>query len=130
MTESLNDQTPRPRRSWVRKFLDAGHGIRVAVRSEASFSVHLIATLVVALLGIAFGFSWNEWCLTVLCIGMVWAVELLNTCIERLARTITRETNPDIRDALDIASGAVLAISISAAVVGGIVFLPRLLCLI
>ena len=42
------------------------------------------------------------------------SAELLNTAIERLARAITRKYHPEIRDALDVSSAAVLIIAIGA----------------
>ena len=56
-----------------------------------------------------------------LCIAGVFAAELLNTALERLARSITREYRADIRDALDMASAAVLAAACGAAIVGALV---------
>ena len=44
--------------------------------------------------------------------------EMFNTSIEHLARAITRETHPEIRDALDVASAAVLAAATGSAIVG------------
>jgi diacylglycerol kinase len=62
-----------------------------------------------------------EWGLLVLCIAVVLAAEMFNTALEHLGRAITREENADIREALDMAAGAVLVVSIGAAVVGVLV---------
>jgi diacylglycerol kinase len=43
---------------------------------------------------------------------------MANTAIEHLARAVTREPNPEVRDALDVASAAVLMAALGAAVVG------------
>jgi diacylglycerol kinase len=43
-----------------------------------------------------------------------------------MARAITRQVHPDLGNALDIGSAAVLVASIGAALVGSIVFLNRL----
>ena len=66
-----------------------------------------------------------EWCLLVGAIGIVCVAELFNTAIESLARAIAIGHHPRIRDALDVASGAVLLSAIVAALIGGIVFVPR-----
>ena len=60
----------------------------------------------------------ERWCIYILCVTVVLAAELFNTAIERLARAVTREEHPEIRDALDIAAGAVLMTSIGAGIVG------------
>ena len=69
--------------------------------------------------------SW-EWCVLLLCVGVVLAAELLNTALESLARAVTRSYDPFVRDALDAAAGAVLLLAGTAAVVGLIVVVPHL----
>lgn len=63
----------------------------------------------------------------VLCISVVWMAELMNSAIEALSRAVTLEYDERIRDALDIASGAVLVVSLGSAVIGSMIFLPKLL---
>ena len=65
-----------------------------------------------------------------LCIALVLSLELLNSAIESLANAVDPSHNHDIGKALDIASGAVLTASLDAAVVGTIIFLPRLVALL
>jgi diacylglycerol kinase len=77
--------------------------------------------------GVVFSISRLEWCAVVLSIGLVWTAELLNTGIERLGDAVTREPNELIRHAKDAAAGGVLVASITAAAVGAIVFLPKVL---
>ena len=69
--------------------------------------------------------TWLEAGLLCVCIAIVIAAETFNTAIELLAHEITRDQRPGIAAALDMASGAVLAVSIGSAVVGGIVFISR-----
>ena len=113
----------RRRQSWRERFAVAGRGIIVAIRTEVSFYVHLLAAAAVVVFATLQDVSRLEWCLLVICIGMVLGAELLNTAIERLARAVTDKENPHIRDALDIASGAVLIMALFAAVVGTIVLI-------
>ncbi|MCU0353219.1 MAG: diacylglycerol kinase family protein, partial [Cytophagales bacterium] len=55
-------------------------------------------------------------------IGLVWAAEAVNTAIERLVDFVSPGHDPRAGAVKDIAAGAVLIISIAAAVVGCIVF--------
>jgi len=89
--------------------------------------VHAAFTLAVVALGAALRITAGEWCAVLLAAGLVWAAELANTAIEWLADRVSREREDAIRDVKDVAAGAVLAASIAAAVVGLIIFLPRLL---
>ena len=70
-----------------------------------------------------------EWCLVALAIGAVLAAEVFNSAIEMLARALDRGPDERIRDALDMASGAVFVTVAAAVIVGLFVFLPRLLAL-
>lgn len=119
-----------PQRGWMRKFANALRGVRVGPHGQSSFLVHLIATVAVIAAGMYFRVSLVEWCLLTLCIAGVIAAELFNSSLESLAKSITRERDSNIRDALDIASGAVLIASIGAAIVGLIIFVPRIAAMI
>jgi diacylglycerol kinase (ATP) len=77
-----------------------------------------------------FGLSAGEWCLVSLAIGAVLAAETLNSSIEMLAKALDRGPDERIRDALDMASGAVLVTVGTAIVVGLVLFVPRLLALV
>ena len=116
--DDLPEVSPRRSGSWLQKFGNAFRGIKIAVRSEVSFFVHLFMTALVAVTGSQLRLTSREWALLVLAITGVITAELCNTAIERLAVAITRTEQPEIRDALDIASGAVLAASIGAACIG------------
>jgi diacylglycerol kinase len=63
-----------------------------------------------------------QWGVLLLCIGGVLAAELFNSALEAMAQAITRQEDPHIRDALDIASGAVLTAALTSIAVGIAVF--------
>jgi diacylglycerol kinase len=102
-------------------------GLRVAVRDDPTFTIHLLAAIAVIVLSALLQVSRWEWCLLTLCIAAVITAELFNTSLERMAKAISNDFNAQIRDALDISSGAVLAVSVAAAIVGCIIWLPHLL---
>jgi len=89
--------------------------------------VHLLAAGSVVAGGAFFRVSAGEWCLLAFAIGLVLMAEIFNTAIESLARAPGSRRHPRLRDALDMASAAVLLAAITATVVGVIVFGPRLL---
>jgi diacylglycerol kinase len=118
--------TSRRKTSWFRKFACAFRGIGVGIREQNSFYVHFPVTAGTIIAAWWIGVSRIEWCLLVLCIGAVVASEMFNTAIEHLARAISREENPHLRDALDAASGAVLVGALTAAGVGLTVLVGRI----
>lgn len=119
----LNEPFQHPPRSWWKKFADAARGLRQGTRGQSSFLVHLPAASAVLGLAAFLALPLVHGCLLLLCIGTVLAAELFNSSLERLARSITEQVNPDIEAALNIASAAVLVMAITAALVGGTIFL-------
>lgn len=111
----------RTEQTWGERFAVACRGVKIAVRGEVSLLVHLSMAVAALLASAVLGISRLEWCLIILCIVVALSAELFNTSIERLAKAITREENPDIRDALDIAAGAILVIAIGAIILAVIV---------
>jgi diacylglycerol kinase len=123
------DEAPpikRPRRPWSQKFGDALRGLKFGIRGHSSFFVHFFAAALVA--GVALGMNCTlvEWCMLLMCVGVVLTAELFNSAIETLHRGLDAETRERTWKALDIAAGAVLMASMTAAVVGVLVFGRRL----
>ena len=113
-------------RPWSHKFVDAFRGLPRAVRSQNSFAVHLTVATAVIVAAAVLRVSLVEWCLLLGAIGFVITAEVFNTAIESLARAHDVGRHPRIRDALDMASAAVLVAAITAALIGATVFLPKL----
>ena len=65
-----------------------------------------------------------DWCWIILAISIVWTAEALNTAFEFLADAASPEFHPLVRDAKDVAAGAVLLTAVAAAVIGAIIFWP------
>ena len=122
----MNENPHSPGRGWPEKFRDAFRGVKVGVRGQSSFFVHLFFAAAVIVAGVMLQVTQSEWCLLVLSMATVLAAEMFNTVLESMARAITEETHPDLGDALDIGSAAVLLAAIGAVVVGLIVFGNRL----
>ncbi len=81
--------------------------------------------MLVVVAGFFFGVTAADWCWIVLAISIVWTAEALNTAFEFLADAASPEFHPLIRDAKDVAAGAVLITAIAAAVIGGLIFWPH-----
>lgn len=111
---------------FLRSFVIGSLGLAHALASEQNMRIHGLIALGVIVAGFVFAVAAWEWVVLVLCIGMVISAECLNTAIERLADRITRETHPLIKQAKDCSSAAVLVLAVTAAVVGGVVFVPKI----
>ena len=114
----------------VRSFGYAGKGLRLLVSSQHNAWIHATLTVVAIGLGLALRISSLEWCAIVIAIGLVWVAEGFNTALELLSDTVLPERNEKIGQVKDVAAGAVLVAAIASALVGAIVFLPRLLAVV
>jgi diacylglycerol kinase len=122
------EQFERPqRRGLAAKFRSAFRGLTQGVRHETNFFFHMFAAAVTVAAAAVFQISAIEWCLVVLCITAVFTAEMFNTAIESLAMAVSRQYNPRIADALDIAAAAVSVVAVGAVIVGGLIFVPYLL---
>jgi diacylglycerol kinase (ATP) len=133
MVDPRTEPTPFSNPGWQNKFRFAvrglSRGIRGSKRSvkQNSFLVHLPCSVLVIVAAIWLQVGWVSMALLVICVGMVLVTELINTSIEELAKAVSNEHDENIGAALDIAAGAVLLASLTAAVVGGLIFIPRLI---
>ena len=103
-------------------FVYAARGFAYAVRTQRNMRVHLGAAFYVVLAGFVTGLSAAEWAAVLLCIGLVVALELVNTAIEYTCDSITKEYAQPVKHAKDCAAGAVLCASAIVAAVGCIIF--------
>jgi diacylglycerol kinase len=120
----------RPRRSWRDKFRDALRGLKFGIRGHSSFSIHFFFAVLVLLAAVVLKCNRFEWGLLVGCIGMVMTAELFNSAVETLFRGLDEEMRERSWKSLDIAAGAVLLASLTAVVVGCLVFVPKLAALL
>jgi diacylglycerol kinase len=129
LTDPLNlPENParvKRRRSWRAKFRDAFRGLKLGIRGHSSFSVHFFFAALVIAAAIVFHCEFLEWCVLIACIGMVLTAELVNSAIETLFHGLDERTKARVSATLDIGAGAVLLASITAVVIGCIVFLHR-----
>ncbi|PYL10468.1 MAG: diacylglycerol kinase [Verrucomicrobia bacterium] len=110
----------------IRSFRYAIGGIFRMLRCQHNAWIHLVVTAGVIAAGLFFQLSRAEWCWIVLAIAIVWTAEALNTAFEFLADAASPSFHPIVRDAKDVAAGAVLITAIAAAVIGAIIFWPHL----
>ncbi len=114
-------------KSLARSFSCAFDGILVVIRGQRNFRIHLTFTLLVIIAGYAFGISAGEWCIILLAIGLVLAMEALNTAVEKLVDFVSPEFHAKAGEVKDIAAGGVLITAIAAILVGLVIFIPKII---
>jgi diacylglycerol kinase len=120
----------RRRRPWRDKFKCAFRGLKLGIRGHSSFAVHFFFAALVLAAAAIFKCDLLEWCVLLGCIGLVLTAELFNSALETLFRELDEATRDRAWPALDVAAGAVLLASITAAVIGSIIFLRHLALLL
>ncbi len=111
-------------------FLCAIRGLTGALRRERNLKIMVAFAIPVFLLGAALQLASWEWITLILTSAFVLVSELFNTALERTLDRIGLEHHPLTGEAKDIAAGAVLLSSITAVVVGLIIFGPKLFALL
>ena len=110
----------------LKSFVYAFKGIGSLLKKEHNAWIHCTAIVVVTIAGFYYGITPTEWCIVLLCFGMVLAAEAFNTAIERLVNLVSPDFHPIAGDVKDVAAGAVLLAALAAAIVGCIIFIPYL----
>lgn len=116
--------------SWKKRakaFVYAWQGLKTLVREEHNARIHVAAAVVAVAAGFAFGISPLEWCVVLICVGLVISAEALNSAVEALADRITTDQDPFIGKAKDFGAAAVTVLAMTAVIAGIIVFLPYII---
>jgi len=101
-------------------------GAYLLITTEASVKVQFVIGVIMTFAGIVFKLSVTEWIIQILVIALIMALEGMNTAIEETADFIHPEHHPKIGLIKDLAAGAVFIFAIAAAVIGFIIYLPKL----
>jgi undecaprenol kinase len=116
-----------PGKKVLRSFKYAFNGIRIAFTEELNFQVHFITSIVVIIAGFVFSISTTEWLIIIMLLAGMFAMEIMNTAIERTVDLVTKEHHLLAGQAKDLAAGAVLCYAAAAVIIGVIIFLPKVL---
>ncbi len=103
------------------------NGLQILWKEQHNSRVHLLATIVVILVGLVLSMSAIQWIALLLLIALVWVAEALNSAVEYLCDRVTVEHDPLIGKAKDVAAAGVLIASITAVVGGMLLFVPLIL---
>ena len=120
----------RKQQSLLRSFACALQGMLTVIALERTFKIQLLVACAAIILSIVLSLTAFEWCLIILIIAIVLAAEMFNSAIEKTIDIVINCYDERARKAKDAAAGAVLLLSIAAAISGSIIFLQALLRLV
>jgi len=115
----------------IESFYHAFHGIWIGLKEERNVRIHFLLVGLVVAFGFFLKVDAVSWIALVVAMSMVITAEYVNTALEHLVDiSADKEYHQSARYAKDTAAAAVLVASAAAAIIGGIVFVPKLLPLI
>lgn len=110
----------------INSFKYAICGIGTAMKRERNLKIHIIIMLLVITAGFVFNISTIEWIICIILFGLVISAEMFNTAIEITVDITMPEKNEKAKNAKDISAGAVLITAIVSAIIGLIIFVPKI----
>jgi diacylglycerol kinase len=112
-------------------FKNARKGMRLTIKSERNIRVHFFVAVFVLIAAFCLNFSITKFCIIIMAIASVISAEMLNSAIEfSLDAIFHNRYSRMVGMAKDIAAGAVMVVTISAVIIGVLLFAPPILYLI
>ena len=108
-------------------FKYAIEGIWTSFKTERNMKIHIFIMIVVIIAGIILKINKSEWIICIILFAIVIGSELFNTSIETIVDMVMPEKNEKAKIAKDVSAGAVLVVAIGAAIIGLVIFVPRIL---
>ena len=110
----------------INSFKYAIEGIISSFKTERNMKIHVIVMILVIVLGILLKINIQEWITCTICFVTVIGGELFNTSIETVVDIVMPTKNEKAKLAKDISAGAVLVLAIGSAIIGLLIFIPKL----
>ena len=111
----------------VNSFAYAFEGIKQAYIGEQNLRIHIFIATLVIIFGFILKISYFEWLICLLLIWLFIMAEFINTAVEYVVDLASPKIHPLAKAAKDTASAGVLMMAIISAVIGLIIFVPKLI---
>jgi len=106
---------------FIKSVPHALRGIMSLIKNDNNFRIHLLAVIVVIILGFWIKFSEGEWLVVILTMGGVLSLEAVNTAIETIIDLVSPEYHDLAKKTKDVAAGAVLLFVFAALGVASVI---------
>ena len=117
-------------KSFIKSVRHASSGLKYFFYTERHAIIDAIIAVIAILLAGIFSISLTKWAVILLCIALVFSLEILNSSIEKLADYLETKTDIQIKYIKDLAAGAVLFSAFISLVIGCIIFIPEFIVLL
>jgi len=116
------------RRNLIQSLIHALKGIYHACRSERNMAIHIAIGFIVVIMSFLLHVDRFEFLIILVCIALVLTAETINTAFEFTVDLFHGvKINSIVKMLKDIASGAVLVACIFSAIIGVLIFLPKII---
>lgn len=102
------------------------HGLVKTFREEQNIQIQSFLAAMAVLLGVIFQIARTDWLFLIFAITLVILMEIVNSAVERVSDILKPRINTYVKEIKDIMAAAVMLASISAVIIGLIIFLPHL----
>lgn len=122
----MNKPSPFKNKTFFNSFRYALAGIATAFREERNMKSHVFSLVAVIIMGFIFSISISEWLWLLLVSFLVLVIEIINTAFENIVDFVSLTYSHEAKKIKDMSAAAVLIISTFAAIVGLVIFLPKI----
>jgi len=126
--ESKNSKFSIPKR--LKSFSYAFNGLKILLKEEHNARIHLVVAGLVIIAGFVLNISLFEWLVVCILIGLILAMEIINSVVENICDYISPKWDAVIKKVKDLMAAGVLIIAIISVICGIIIFAPKLYLLL
>lgn len=114
-------------KSFREKIQNATHGVALAFAAEKNLRIHFCIGFLVLILGLLLDVGAEKFCILLLTTAIVIVTEMVNSALEFTIDALYKNKYSNlVKFAKDISAGAVLFVSMTAVIIGLIIFVPKL----
>ena len=111
----------------IKSFTYAARGLVKTFREEQNLQIQTTIGLIIIVFALVIKISRIEWILLIFAISLVVLLEIANSAVERITDVLKPRINHYVREIKDIMAAGVLLASLTAIIIGLIIFWPYLI---
>jgi diacylglycerol kinase (ATP) len=111
-------------RTRAQSFRHAYAGWWYVIRTQRNAWIHLVASVLVVMLGFGLCLTGRDWAMIILAIALVWISEFLNTALEAVVDLASPQQHQLAKVGKDVGAAAVLIAALGSVVIGLLILGP------
>lgn len=111
----------------IDSFKHAFDGLIYSFKSTKNLIIDTVIALLVVIAGFIFKVNLTEWAILLICMALVMSLEMVNTAVEEAVNLAMPNIHPIAKISKDVSAGAVLFSAIISAVIGLLIFIPKII---